>query len=489
MKKFFKRLKRAFSPEPTFSATGRGRLRAWYATSAGPNTSIVYSVQQIRNRSRDLTRNFPYLNGAYETVASNIVGPGINVMPRHDDCVICDRLRELWDDWCTECDIEGVNDFSGMLSLAVRERWEAGEAFLRFIPMKSGTIPLKLQLLQADQCKIEENHSNVDGTKTIGGVTVDENGTVKSYIIYKNHPGEAIVGDNTCETIEISADEICHYFQQLWIGQRRGIPEIFSSVVKAREMLEYDEAELNKKKIAAMMAAFVTTPNPDGVCNSDPDDPDADPGEAVAEITTGTITTLAPGEDIKFNPPADSGSSYEPFMLQNLRALAKSLKLTYEEFSNDMSKANFSSIRAGLNITQRQYRQEQERLIQQVVRRVWCEFVKAAVLGGALDEVLGNHLAEYLDNPKHLTHARFQAAGWPYVNPQQEVAANKEKVLCGFASRSQIIAESGYDATEIDTQIARDAQRATNLGLVYTTDPTAGKGAPTQENGPEETKK
>ena len=111
--------------------------------------------------------------------------------------------------------------------------------------------------------------------------------------------------------------------------------------------------------MAAMMAAFVTTPNPDGVMNSDPDDPDADPGEAVAEITTGTITTLAPGEDIKFNPPSESGSSYEPFMLQNLRALAKAVKLTYEEFSNDMSKANFSSIRAGLNITQRQHRQEQ----------------------------------------------------------------------------------------------------------------------------------
>ena len=250
-------------------------------------------------------------------------------------------------------------------------------------------------------------------------------------------------------------------------------------------MMEYDEAELNKKKIAAMMAAFVTTPSPDGIMNSDPDDEDAGPGEAVAEITTGTITTLAPGEDIKFNPPSESGSSYEPFMLQNLRALAKSLKLTYEEFSNDMSKANFSSIRAGLNITQRQHRQEQERLIQQVVRRVWCEFVKAAILGGALEVDIN----DYLDNPQHLTRARFQAAGWPYVNPQQEVAANKEKVLCGFASRSQIIAESGYDAAEIDAQIALDAERASKLGLVYTTDPTAGKGITAPENNDEGTKK
>lgn len=473
MKKILKRIKRNFfRPDPIFSGTGRGRLRGWYAPATGPNTSIVYSLQELRNRSRDLTRNFPYLNGAYETIASNIVGPGINVMPKHDDCAICNRLRELWDDWCTECDIEGVNDFSGMLSLAVRERWEAGEAFLRFIPTNSGVVPLKLQLLQADQCKVDENHLNSDGSKTIAGVTVDENGTVKSYTIYKNHPNEALVGDNTCETVEIPADEICHYFEQMWIGQRRGIPEIFSAVVKAREMLEYDEAELNKKKIAAMMAAFVTTPSPDGVLNSDPDDPDADDGEAVAEITTGTITTLAPGEDIKFNPPSESGSSYEPFMNQNLRAIAKSLKLTYEEFANDMSKANFSSIRAGLNITQRQHRQEQGRLVHQIVRRVWGEFVKAAILSGALEI----NLQEYNEDKKHFTRARFQPAGWPYVNPVQEVAAQKEKVLCGFASRSQVIAESGYDAAEIDDQIANDAARAAKLGLVYTTDPTGGKG-------------
>lgn len=479
MKKIFKRLKKTFSrTDPAFGGTGQGRLRAWYAPSTGPNTSIVYSVRELRNRSRDLTRNFPYLNGAYETVSSNIVGPGINVMPRHEDCAICDRLRELWDEWCSDCDIEGVNDFTSMLSLAVRERWEAGEAFLRFIPTKDGTIPLKLQLLQADQCKIDENHINPDGTKTIAGVKVNEDGTVCSYIIYKNHPGEALTGDNTCETIEIPADEICHYYQQLWIGQRRGIPEIFSAVVKAREMLEYDEAELNKKKMAAMMAAFVTTPNPDGVMNSDPDDPDADPGEAVAEITTGTITTLAPGEDIKFNPPSESGSSYEPFMLQNLRALAKAVKLTYEEFSNDMSKANFSSIRAGLNITQRQHRQEQNRLVHQIVRRVWCEFVKAAVISGAINI----DIEKYLDNPTHLTKARFQAAGWPYVNPQQEVAANKEKVLCGFASRSQIIAESGFDAAEIDAQIAIDADRARKMGLKYTTDTMAEKTATSEEN-------
>lgn len=462
-----KRIKRLFA-DPTFAATGRGRMRGWIATSSGPNTAIIYSLDELRRKSRDLTRNFSYMNGAYETIASNIVGSGINVLPRHDDCGLCAKLQELWNEWQSDCDISGTNNLSSLLSLAVRERWEAGEVFLRFIPDDRGVVPLKLMLLEAEQCKLNENHANENG-KTVGGVTLDAKGRVVSYTFYKEHPGESLVTKDFLQTVEIPAEEICHYFKQIWAGQVRGIPEAFATLLKSREMLEYDEAELNRKKLAAMMAAFVITQNPEGVLNSDDDDVDAGPGEAVAEITSGTITTLAPGEDIKFNPPAESGSSYEPFIQQNLRAIANSVQLTYEEFSNDMSKANFSSIRAGLNITQRKHRQEQNRLIHQILRRVWQEFVKYAVISGAIEV----DLREYNENPEHFHRARFQAPGWPYVNPQQEVAAQKEKVLCGFASRSQIVSENGGDAAEVDAQIALDNERAEKLGLKFSTDTVA----------------
>lgn len=478
MSRFIEKIKRSFGlSEPAFSATGRGRMRGWVATSSGPNTAIVYSLDELRRKSRDLTRNFPYMNGAYETVSSNIIGPGVNVTPIHDDCSICDKLHQLWSDWKDECDIDGINDFQSLLALAVRERWESGEVFLRFIYEDSGVVPLKIQLLSSDQCKLDENHTNQDGGKTIGGVTRDKKGRLVSYTFYKENPTESLTATNTYETTEIPAEEICHYFKQLWVGQARGVPEAFSSLLKAREMLEYDEAELAKKKLAAMLAGFVTTPTPEGALNSEEDDEYADVGEAISHITTGTITTLAPGEDIKFNPPAESGSSYDPFVQQNLRAIAESMQLTYEEFSNDMSKANFSSIRAGLNITQRKHRQEQNRLIHQIVRKVWNKFVETAIISGAINV----DLKKYNENPRDFARAKFQPAGWAYVNPQQEVAAHKEKVLCGFASRSQIISENGGDAADVDNQIARDAERAEGLGLVFAIDPTNGKGAPKQE--------
>lgn len=472
---FKKRLKRFFSSDPAFGTSSRGRMRAWQVTSSGPNTLIVYSVEEMRRKSRDLTRNFGYMNGAYETIASNIVGPGIRVLPRHDDCKYCEKILQYWNWWQNHCDLEGTNNLNGILSLIVRERWEGGEVFIRFIPDNSSKIPLKLQVIPAEQVKIDENYYDAGtGERVIAGVKFDKMGHRKSFILYKNNPNESLISVSTTDTIEVPADEICHYFKQLWAGQVRGVPEAFSVLLKSREMLEYDEAELAKKKISAMLAGFVTTPAPEGVLNADDTDEDAGIGEAVANLTTGTITTLAPGEDIKFNPTTESGSSYEPFMVQNLRLIANAVQLTYEEFSNDMSKTNFSSSRMGLNITQRKHRQEQDRLIHQVLRKIWEKFVEAVILSGELDI----DIAEYADNPDEFHMAHFQPAGWAYVNPQQEVAAEKEKVLCGFASRSQIISENGGDAAEVDKQIAADAERAANLGLVFSIDPTNGHGAP-----------
>ena len=107
--KLIRKIKRYFN-DPTFSANGRGRMRRWVASSSGPNTTIVYSLSELRSKSRDLTRNFAYMNGAYETVSSNIVGSGINVLPRHEDCAFCDRIIQLWDEWQNDCDISGVNN-------------------------------------------------------------------------------------------------------------------------------------------------------------------------------------------------------------------------------------------------------------------------------------------------------------------------------------------------------------------------------------------
>ena len=60
------------------------------------------------------------------------------------------------------------------------------------------------------------------------------------------------------ETVRVPASEIMHLFRPLRPGQIRGEPWLARALVKLNELDQYDDAELVRKKTAAMFAGFVT---------------------------------------------------------------------------------------------------------------------------------------------------------------------------------------------------------------------------------------
>ena len=463
--------------EPDFDTSSKSRYRAWVPSSSGPN-SVIYSISEMRNKSRDLTRKFPNLTGAYDTVSSNIVSTGINVLPKSPDKKFKNQIKKLWEQWTEECDSEEINDFGALLDLAVRERWEVGEVFIRHRPRRvedGYVVPYQIQILESEFVPLDMTNTLPNGGCIIAGIEFDARGRRVAYHMYRSHPGDSLLVRENYETVRVPASEVCHYFKPIRAGQVRGIPECFAALVKSRDLLIYDEAELIRKQMSSLLAGFITSPlDAADVINADDSDFDVGPGEAMTRLTPGMMMALEPGEDIKFSNPAESGGSYEPFLKHVLRSIAVSLNLTYEEFTGDLSGVNFSSIRVGLNQVQRKYRKEQKRLMHMIMRPIWKHFVEAAVLSGAIEV----DLKKYNEDPHYFSAVKFQPPGWAYVNPVQEVNALREQVKAGFKSRAQVVAEIGEDIEEIDEQIDIDAERAAKLGLVFEVDPTKGKGAP-----------
>lgn len=462
-----------------FDTAGNGRLlRGWRPGISGPNTNIVYGASAMRDRSRDLTRKFALLNGAYDTISSNIVGTGIRALSKAENKDVRRTITDVWHDWCGYCDIEGVNHWAAILDTCVRQRYESGEVFLRLIaadPDAGLEVPLQIQVLEAEQVPYDKTELLEDGSYIIAGVEFDASGRRAAYHIYRHHPAEDILHPGLQDTMRVGASEIIHYYKPLRPGQVRGIPECFAAQAAAYNLMVYDEAELIKKQASALTMGFIETPVPEDVIPNNPNDIDAGPGEAVAKMEPGSIITLDPGEKYTLSDPAESGSSYEPFRKGALRSIAASLNMTYEEFSLDLSGVNFSSIRAGLNQSQRKYRKEQQRIINMVCMPVWREFFKTAVLAGVFD------FTGYADNRREFERVQFQPPGWAYVNPLQEVNAKIKEVESGFKSREQIVAEMGYNVEEVDESIKRDQERAKDMGLELTF--TGGETDPMKELG------
>ena len=86
---------------------------------------------------------------------------------------------------------------------------------------------------------------------------------------------------------------------------------------------------------------------------------------------------------------------------------------------------------------------------------------RMAVLAGALK------LPGY-----ELRRREHQACAWlpprfEWVDPQKDARAEVEQIAAGLKSRSQAIAERGFDAEQVDAEIAADRARERELGLSF----------------------
>ncbi|MCC6780008.1 MAG: phage portal protein, partial [Hyphomicrobiales bacterium] len=71
---------------------------------------------------------------------------------------------------------------------------------------------------------------------------------------------------------------------------------------------------------------------------------------------------------------------------------------------------------------------------------------------------------------------------WDWVDPLKDARAEIEQIDAGLKSRTQALAERGYDAEQVDTEIAADQAREKSLGLVFGSAQVAA--APEEAAGP-----
>ncbi len=202
-----------------------------------------------------------------------------------------------------------------------------------------------------------------------------------------------------------------------------------------------------------MYAMFVTSPAPDN--------PLAPPDEEY-EVAPGQVVRLDPGEDVTISAPADSGSTYEPFQYRTLLQISAALGIPYGYLSNDGAKGNFSNSRLSLIEFRRRVSAWQHSvMVFQMCRPVWARFMDTTVLAGALKlPGYDRRRAEYLA-------CNWLPTKWDWVDPLKDANAEIAQIEAGLKSRTQAIAERGYDAEQVDAEIARERDREKRLGLDF----------------------
>ena len=475
------------SSAPYEGATQGRRLGTWSTTRDAINTVWYQSADQLVARSRDSARKDGWAAKAIDEWVCNAIGNGIKPQSLHSVPATKEKIQKLWTQFVVEADATGLTDLYGLMALAFRSMVEGGECFARrhIRPLSFGlTIPMQVQLIETEQLPFylaRPTPETPKGNVVRASIEFDPDGRRTAYYFYKEHPGERLFFPDYLDLQRVPAEDVMHLFRPLRPGQLRGVPWLANALVRLWELDQYDDAELLRKKFAAMMMAFIVRTNPDdpflpnaqdeqttasGGATPDPDAPNGDIGVQVATLEAGTMQELEPGEDVRFTEPADVGGNYESFERMTLLRIGAGLGLPYDMLTGDLSKTSYSSIRAGILSFRRLCEQIQYSVfIHQFCRPVWRAFIEQAVLVGKLDA------RDYQANQEEYLAVEWHTPKWAWVDPEKDVNAEIKAIRAGLKSRSMSINESGMDEEEVDRQIAKDNERADELGLVLDSDP------------------
>ena len=432
-----------------YDAGKRGRRTAgWHAGGGSANAEIGPSLEIVRNRCRDMVRNNEYAARAIDSLVSNTIGDGITAKAPD---------QTLWNDWCEYADADGQLDFAGLLELGHRTRRESGEVLFRFRPRapEDGLpVPLQIQVLEPDHLDPSKTGQLSNGNFAIAGVEFNQIGQRVAYWMFPVHPGEvATFRVRSLESKRVPASEILHYYRKRRPTQVRGMPELAVSLMRLRDLADYEQAELVRKKIEACFVAFVRTENP-----ADRLGETGGPGKGPAQekVSPGMIKYLSNADGVEFGSPATSGG-YGEYTTTQLHAIAAGAGTTYPQLTGDNSKANYGSQRAGLIEVRAQIKSEQWLALKpMVLAPIARRFQQAALLAGK-------------------TRKPVQAFTWTmprqqWIDPLKDVMAEKEAIRGGLTSLSAAIRERGDDPDKVFEEIASDRRKLEALKVLVDSD-------------------
>ncbi|MFT7596225.1 MAG: lambda family phage portal protein, partial [Paracoccaceae bacterium] len=274
-----------------------------------------------------------------------------------------------------------------------------------------------------------------------------------AYHFLRRHPGDMTDPGLAGETVRIPAVDIIHIIDPVEAGQLRGVSRFAPAIVKLFTLDLYDDAELERKKTAAMFAMFITSPAPETALEPTDEDLEVEPGQVVR---------LDPGEDVSTPATPDSGSTYEPFQYRTLLQISAALGIPYGYLTNDTAKGNFSNTRISLVDFRRRISAWQHGvLVYQMCRAVWTRWMDMAVLSGALE------LPDYDAKHRQYQACMWLPTKWDWVDPMKDASAEILQIEAGLKSRTQALSERGYDAEQVEREIAAERKRELSLGLDF----------------------
>lgn len=428
-----------FVRSPFYHGAAAGGVWTNYrAPMIAPNGWVGYSPI-MGARSQAEARNNAVATKAIEAIVGAVIG-GSGIVPQWRADA---DAAMAWRAFMATCDLDGRLDWIGILGLVLRTVVIEGEVFI-LLSVDRGT--LKLQVLGQEFL----DTSKVNGTTAAG---IEFEGPRRTgYWLYERNPSEP---GASLRSVRVDAADCLHIFKPQRPGAQRGASWLAPVLLALKELDEYLQASLVRAHVASQFVGYWKSNRPTA--------PGAPP--PIPTMAPGSMVELRPDEEVEFTEPPDAGTTFDPFVKSMLRRIAAGLGIPYEILSGDHSSVTFASGRHGLIEWQRQIESiVYSILVPQLCIPIYRRWVALSRATGAIG-----------DEPPE---PRWIAPRLEMLDAGAEVRAQIAAIRGGLTSRREAVSVLGWNAEEIDREIAADNGRADSLGLILDSDPrkTAAQG-------------
>lgn len=450
----------------------RRALSEWITSSGDANTDSLFDLNELRIRSRDLSRNTPIATGAISTKVTNVIGSGLKVQPRIDGKYLglsedeaseweraAEREFSLFAD-THECDLERTSNFYELQSIVFRSMLESGDIFamLPMIKRRGSPYSTKIQLIEAD--RVSNPNRAADTAQIAGGIETDKYGAPEFVHICKGHPGSLINFKNMkWDKFRVFGQStgrrnVLHVYKKLRPGQSRGIPDLAPVIEIIKQLGRYTQNEVDSAVISSMFTVFVKSEFGAGLGNMDPtDETGAKDSDKDFKMSGGAILDLRAGEDVEFANPARPNAQFDQFILAATRMIGAALELPFEILIKHFTKS-YSAARAAFLEAFRYFMVCRNGQIFQFSQPVYEAVITEAIARGRLTApgyLSGDPLIK-----KSYLGSIWVGPARGQIDPTKENAADGDAEDRGWKTGAMNSAERGTNWEDNNTQLQKE---------------------------------
>lgn len=443
------RLVRARYDAAQTSAANRKHWGAADGLSAvGANSPSVRKL--LRDRTRYEVANNGYFDGIGSTLANDAIGTDVSLQVRCDDPVAERFIEEAWAEWA---DLIGLPQILWTMRLA---KFQDGEAFALLLtnPLLDFPVKLSLRLVEADQ--VASPLLMLEQPQHVDGIVFDAYDNPIAYHVLKAHPGDPYATFGMDDFDVVAAANVLHYFRVRRAGQRRGVPEIVSTLGLGADGRRYR---------GAVVAAAETAANQSMVLQSDApppseDDDEEDVIEPMDTITLekNTATVLPRGYKLGQMDAVQPTTTFGGFKREIVAEMGRPVCMPFNIAAADSSGYNYASGRLDDQVYRRSTRIERGLCVKQVLDPLFLAWFREAKL---IDKFLPNSLRATLRRMKRT----WLFDGHEHVDPVKEASAQETRLRNRTTTLARIFGEQGLDWQEEVEQRAREVKKLAELGL------------------------